>query len=306
MMDVALPSYFNNSWIRRIQGTGNQIAIQLAYLDGTIYPSTPYDNGVILVDFVGQSATTFLNWSAVIQSQNIFYASTGPDLTNPHYAVSRISGPYWFVKGTDLKPELLNSVTISCIEQGVNGVSITSEFYNSKVGTNIDINFRNPFIDITQNTFMALPLDFQSINKGNNLDFTFESSTPDLTANAFKFGQFNIVFNAPPSSSSSVPATSSNPNALSDLHPTILGQTPTPNNYTAIMYVEGSGAATVDSNGNLLIWNCDLMSDYSCNPVNVNSVPIQGDISEVLQESAFGSASFQAYTNTYKMGGSKK
>lgn len=97
-----------------------------------------------------------------------------------------------------------------------------------------------------------------------------------------------------------------NPATGAKLHPHILGES-NDTAYASIQYVQGGGAASIDYGGKMYIYTClTSRGDITCTAINAQPINIQGDTSEINQDSAFGSASFQAYTNTFAKGGAKQ
>lgn len=143
-------------------------------MDAVLIPAATLDTDTILVAFDLNVANTHPGWSANVHDNNIYYTLIGTS----SIAVSRISGPWWMVNGSDIGQGTTNLINISCSETGANTVSITAYLRQASAPYSINLDWSPPYMDIFQNSFMRLPFDDRAYSAGNDLTFTATTDDP--------------------------------------------------------------------------------------------------------------------------------
>lgn len=288
MQGINLPDDAVHKWIRRIQGTQNQVIIQYTSMDGQNIPAATKDSDATLVTFNNSKATTHPGWSVNVHSSNLYYVK----VDGSEYAVARISGPWWFVTGDQLNANMDNVVSFTASEAGVNSVTVSATFYQAVASAGFDFDWNPPYLDVHQNSLVQIPYDNASVKRGNNLDYAVTFSNKYFyKTDIYHSQEINVTFNQ---------------SSGEKMHKTIKGET-NDNAYMSIQFVEGGGAATVDNGGKMFLYTCEMARGaQTCTAINSKAIDIQGMRNEIFQDSAFGSASFQAYSNTYAQGGTKQ
>ena len=288
MKGIKLPDDALHKWIRRIQGTQSQVIIQYTSMDGQTVPAATKDSDATLITFYNGNATNHPGWSVNIHSSNLYYVKVDA----AEYSVARISGPWWFVTGDKLNTNMDNVVSFTASEPGVNSVTVSCTFYQAVASQGFEFDWNPPYLDVHQNSLVQIPYDNQSVKRGNNLDYAVSFSNKQFyKTDIFHSQEINVTFNQ---------------SSGEKMHKTIKGES-NDNAYASIQFVEGGGAATVDNGGKMFLYTCDMSRGTStCTAINTKAIDIQGKTNEILQDSAFGSASFQAYSNTFIGGGSKQ
>lgn len=271
---VKLPSDSEHKWVRRVQGNAEIISIQYTSLEDTTIPSATKDSDASVVHFGTGSSQTFPGWSANVHNRNVYYFVVGSN----HFAVARVSGAWWMAKGTEISDRVDNVINFSVVDPNNSSITLSSSIYQTTGGKDVKLVWDPPYLDIHQNSFMTIPFNFNSYKVGNNLDFIVQFSDDNFHGTTIMHShQVAASFNT------------------------------TDTNFSSIQFVTGHGAATVTYGGKMFIYDCDVdHGKADCEPINTAAIDIKGKITEVLPESAFGSNSVQAYTNTYAEGGVRK
>ena len=287
MKKIALPDQAEDKWIRQIQGDNQILVINYSSFDNTHFPSAGSDSDTTVVNFATNTHVNHPTWSAAVHNDLLYLSLVG----SRSYAVSRISGPWWMATGDQFYTNINNLVTFTVSEKGSNTVSLTAEIYQTSGGKKVMLDWNPPYLDVHQNSLMHIPFDYNSYRVGNNLDYVVDFSDKNFhEPMVFHNKEVNVVFNDPKMEGNK-----------------IIQEEVTVTNQASIQFVPGGGAATVSYGSKMNIYQCDVAKGaLDCDAINKAPINIKGAVTELFQDSAFGSATVQAYANTFANGGTKK
>lgn len=155
-------------WIRRIEGSIDNIAIQWAALNNQPEGSNSYDIGSVLVSWTLNKAEAYDLYSIAVFGDNVFLAS----IEASDVYVRRYSTPFFWTKGHQINIENTNVITITATDKD-NSAAIAANIYNLiNPRTTPILDFNPPYLDVFGGSTFELPFTGKSWVSGNGLNFS--------------------------------------------------------------------------------------------------------------------------------------
>lgn len=190
-----------HEWIRRIEGSIDNIAIQWAVINNSPQAKNgglkAYDTGSALVSFELGFSKMYNGYSVAVLGENVFFAS----LSESDVYIRRFSPPFFWAKGSQINLENTNVITITATDKD-NTASVTANIHlltNPRTAPILD--FRPPYLDVIPGSTFELPFTGDSWISGNNLKFSvaYNDSHFSLTT-VQQSGRTDVVFRPIPPS----------------------------------------------------------------------------------------------------------
>lgn len=128
-------------------------------MDGTVIPAASKDSDATIITFDNSKNVTYPGWSVNVHSSNLYYVK----VDGSNYAVSRLSGPWWYVTGDQLNILVDNVVSITASEPGVNSVTVSCTMYQSTNSGGFGFDWSPPYLDVHQNSLIRIPYGNDSV-----------------------------------------------------------------------------------------------------------------------------------------------
>jgi hypothetical protein len=199
--DVSKIIDLNNNWVKRIEGTANNIAITWAALNT---PTNSSANGDVV-------ATTLVSWSmdsswtmpyaaAVFNNWLITGSIVGvtPGVKYSEVAVTKLDSAWIQVMGKDITNRTNNVITIT-VSDSESTVSISGTIYRlDTTNAPIVLDYTPPYFDAYSNSVFMHPFDNDNWISGNALSFDVQYNDSHFTnTHVWTTNNLTINFNPP-------------------------------------------------------------------------------------------------------------
>lgn len=172
-----------HEWIRRIEGSIDNIVIQWAQMNSKESKNSglqAYDKGAVLVSWTIGTAELHSDSSIAVMDDMVFFAS----LTQKDVLVRRYSAPFFWTKGSEFNVENTNILTITATDKDGTASLTASIHQQINPRTKPILDFNPPYLDVMSQSTFELPFTGDSWVSGNALDFsvTYNDSIFSLTS----------------------------------------------------------------------------------------------------------------------------
>lgn len=194
-MDKVPANDMENQWIRDIEGSLHNIAIQWSKTNSSPDGLQAYDVASVVVSWTLGRAEFSLGSSLAILGDNGFFANI--QASDVH--VRRLDKPFFWAQGREFGGQETNIVTIRATDKD-NSAAVTAHIQNNNSPqTKIVLDFKPPYLDVFGGSIFHFPLTHDSWISGNGLKFSANFNDPHFdTPIIAHSGNTTVTFRPPP------------------------------------------------------------------------------------------------------------